>query len=202
MKAVLGDERYAKSQQLDDAFTSGNLRHELAKANPTEAQFEELFKLETEWNKALSDLDRLSPDYLQKLKALNEARDQEHQRVLGADAYNNLQKQQDSTYVTMKKNETLWGLDDAKIDYAYKVMKAYEQGVKDYRSQVLALQASGESVDRDAVNRSLQQFAEQTREALQNHLGPDSFNKLQRNQVFRWVVLPPQPFNNGSGHMQ
>ncbi|MGA2853078.1 MAG: hypothetical protein ABSE90_02945, partial [Verrucomicrobiota bacterium] len=44
LKAVLGDERYAKSQQNDDAFVADNLRAQLATANPSDSQFQELFK--------------------------------------------------------------------------------------------------------------------------------------------------------------
>jgi hypothetical protein len=193
LKAVLGDDRYAKSQQTDDAFTSDLLRHELAKANPSDSQFQELFKAQQEWNKSLSELDPASPDYPEKFKALNEARDQEYQRVLGTDVFDTLQKQQDSGYSQMKKYETLWGLDDSKIDYVYGTMKQYAKSVQDYRAQVSALQAQGQNVDWDVVNQKLQQLAGQTQQALQNHLGQDSFNKLQRNRVLKFAgVRPPQ----------
>jgi len=41
-------------------------------------------------------------------------------------------------------------------------------------------------VDWDAVNKNLQQFKEQTQQALQNSLGQDCFNKMQRNGVFQF----------------
>ena len=208
MKSLLGDERYAKSQQLDDAFVADYFRSELASAKPSDPQFQELFEMEKESRKARTELDRQfendtsSPDYLAKIKALAETRDQEFQRVLGAEAFNDLRKQQDSTYTAMKKFQNLWGLDDKKVDYVYDTMKGYQKSVEEYQGQVLALANGGLGVNPDEVNQRLQQLAEQTQQALQNNLGQDSFNKLQRNRVLRWAVLGSRMDQNGSGPSQ
>jgi hypothetical protein len=184
MKALLGDDRYAKSQQLDDAFAAGNLQYSLAKdgVNPTDSQFQALFQAQQQWNKSLLELDPSSLDYAARYQALNAARDQAYQQVLGADVFNTLQEQQDPGYSQMKKYETLWGLDDSKIDYVYNTMKSYESSIQDYQAQINALQAQGQNAD--AVNQKLKQFTDQTGQALQNYLGQDSFNKLQRNRLF------------------
>jgi hypothetical protein len=52
------------------------------------------------------------------------------------------------------------------------------------QAQARALEAEGQSVDWDAVNKNLQQFADQTQQALQNYLGQGSFNRMQQNGVF------------------
>jgi hypothetical protein len=208
LKTVLGEERYAKSQQLDEGFAAEALRHQLAKANPTDAQFQELFKAERESDKARSELDRQfqndmsSLEYLKKLKTLNEARDKEYQRVLGTDAFDTLRKEQDPSYSQMKKYETVWGLDSDKIDYAYNAMRNYEKSVDDYKTKVMTLQSGGQNVDWDAVGKKLQQFATETQQALQSQLGQDSFDKLQRNRVFRWASLGYQPGTGSTGAMQ
>jgi hypothetical protein len=198
MRALLGDERFAKSQQIDDAFTADSLHYQLAGANPTDAQFQELSKVEKVWNQSQMALDPSAPDYVEKLKAVNEARDQDYQRVLGDEAFNNLQKQQDSTYLAMKKYETLWGLDDSKIDYVYATMKQYQKNLENYQTQLSILQAQGQSADWVAVNNKLQQSAAQTQQSLQNYLGSDSFNKLQRNRLLRWAGLGFQPGGKNS----
>jgi hypothetical protein len=95
LKDTLGDERYAKSQQLDDGFAADRLRHELAGVNPNDAQFQELFKASREYDKAELGLDPSSPDYAAQSKALNDARDQQYRQVLGDSAFDALQKQQD-----------------------------------------------------------------------------------------------------------
>ncbi|SRR5579862_1774581 len=193
LKAVLGEDRYAKSQQLDGAFAAGNLRYTLTKAgvNPDDSQFQELFKAEQELNKSQLKLDPSSENYAAQVKALGDARDQQYRQTLGAEAFDTLQKEQDPGYCQMKKYGTLWGLDDDKIDYVYNAMKKYEQGVQDYQTQANSLQAQGQKVDWDALNKSVQQLTDQTGQTLQSYLGQYSFNKLQRNRLF--LFNPTQP---------
>ena len=199
LNAVLGDERYAKSQQLDDAFTSDILRHQLAQANPSDAQFQELFKTEKDWNKARQELehqfggDASSPEYQNQMSALQEARDLEYARVLGQDALDTLRKSQDPAYAQMKKFETLWGLDGGKIDYVYDTMKAYDENVSRYRGEVIARQAGGQPVDWNTVNQDLRRFADQTQSSLQERIGRSSFEKLQGNQVLKFVQVQRRP---------
>ncbi len=201
LKAVMGDERYAKSQQLDDAFAADNLRAVLDKGavTPSDSQFQELFKIEKQYNDAEAELnkqvqsDPSSVDFAAQDKALNDARDQEYQRVLGSDAFDALQKSQDFPYSQMKKYETYWGLDDSKVDYVYNLMKQYKNVVKDLSTQASTLQAHNQNID--AINNNLQQLAIQTQQTLQNYLGPDSFNRLQGNRVMQFYPsyqLPPR----------
>jgi hypothetical protein len=196
MKTLLGEERYAKSQGLDDGTAADNLRQDLAKANPSDSQFRDLLKAQQQWNQRRSDLDKQFQDdpssaaYSAQIKALDDARDQEYQRVLGTNVFDTLQKQQDIGYSKMKKYENIWALDDNKIDYVYGAIKYYEKSVQDYQAQARAIEAQGQSVDWDAVNRNQQQFAQQTEQALQNYLGQDSFNKMLRNGVFQFNQLP------------
>jgi hypothetical protein len=192
MKSLLGDERYAKSQFLDYDFVAGNLRASLAKGgvNPTDSQFQELFKVNQQFDDAQSKLDKQvqsdpsSVDFLSQYKALNDARDQEYRRVLGDSAFDALQKSQSPNYSQMKKYETYWGLDDSKIDYVYNTMKQYQNSVFDYQAQARALQAQGQSAD--AINNKLEQLAAQTQQTLQNYLGQDSYNRLQGNRVLQF----------------
>jgi hypothetical protein len=190
MKTLLGDERYAKSQGLDDG--GANLRQDLAKANPSDSQFADLLKAQQQLDERRSELDKQfqdnpsSPDYAAQVKALDDARAQEYQRVLGTNVFDTLQKSQDIGYSKMKKYENIWGLDDSKIDYVYGTIKYYEKSVQDYQAQAAALASQGQSVDWDAAKKNLQQFAQQTQQTLQNYLGPDSFDKMQRNGVFQF----------------
>jgi hypothetical protein len=190
MKVLLGDERYAKSQGMDDVAIAANLRQEFAKVNPSDSQFQELLKAQQQWNERRAELDTSSMDYPEQIKGLDAARDQEYQRVLGTNVFNTLQKEQDGRYARMKKYENNWGLDDGKIDYVYGTVKDYEKSVQDYQAQARALEDEGENVDWRALNTNLQQFAQQTQQALQNYLGQESFNKMQRNGVFQFDQLP------------
>jgi hypothetical protein len=190
MKTLLGDERYAASQGLNDGVA--NLQQDLAKVNPSGPQFQDLLKAQQQFNERRSDLDKQfqenpsSPDYAVQLKALDDARDQEYQRVLGTNIFDTFQKEQDIGYSKMKKYENIWGLDDNKIDYVYGTIRYYEKSVRDYQAQAKALESQGQSVDWDAAKKNLQQFAQQTQQTLQSYLGADSFNKMQRNGVFQF----------------
>ena len=195
MKALLGAERYAKSQGIDEGSATASLRQGFAEANPSDAQFQELLQAQQQWNGQRLALDQQfqndpsSSAYAAQLRALDDARDQEYRRVLGDDVFATLQKEQDPGYNQMKKYETLWGLDDNQINSVYGAIKYYEKGVQDYQAQASALQAQGKKVDWDAVNRNLQQFANQTLQALQDYAGQDTFNKMQKNGVFS--LSPP-----------
>ena len=191
LKALLGEDRYAESQGSGDGAAVANLRQDLAKVNPSDSQFQDLLKAQQQLNERRSELDKQfqdnpsSADYAEQVAALNDARDQEYQRVLGTNVFDTLQKQQDIGYSRMKKYENLWGLDDTKVDSVYGTLKYYEKSVQDYQAQARALEARGQTVDWNAVNKNLQQFALQTQQALQNYLGQDSFNQMQRNGIFQ-----------------
>jgi hypothetical protein len=199
MKALLGDERYAESQGMGSNNMAANLRQDLAKVNPTDSQVQDLLQAQQQIDDRRAALDKQfqddpsSPDYAAQLKALDDERDQQYASVLGTNVFDSLQKEQDPTYNEMKKCEDVWGLDDDKVDYVYDAMKQYQQSVQDYQAQANALQAQGQSVDWDAVNSNLVQFASQTQQSLQNYLGDGAFNKMQRNGVFQ--------FNQSSGRV-
>ena len=194
MKILLGNERYAKLQQTDDGAAA--FRQDLAKANPSDSQFEELLKTQQHWNDRRTELDRQFQDnpsssaYADQLKALDTARDEEYRRVLGDDAFDTLRKEQDSGYLQMKKYETIWGLDDNSVNEVYAAMKYYQKSAEDYQARARALDAQGQNVDWEGVNNNLQQFARQTQQSLQNYLGQDRFNRMQQNGVFQ--ISPPE----------
>jgi hypothetical protein len=192
MKALLGDERHARSMGMDDDTAAANLRHDLSKLNPSDSQFQQLLGVQQQWNERRAEVDKqfqddpASPAYADLIKDLNEARDREYRDVLGAEVFDTLQKEQDHAYSTMKKYAELWGLDDNKMDHVYGAMKYYEKSVRDYGAQARHLESQGQSVDWNAVNKNLQQFVQQTEQVLQNYLGQDRFDKMRRNGLFQF----------------
>lgn len=193
MKDLLGADRYAQSQEIDDG-TAG-LQQELAGINTSGSQFQQMLQTFQQWNDQRAALDKQyqndpsSSGYATQLKALDDARDQTYQQVLGVDAFSTLQKQQDPGYNEMKQNENLWGLSDYKIDSVYAVLQFYNKTVQDYQAQVSTQQTQGQTMDWNTVNNTLQQFAGQTQQTLQNYLGQNSYNQLQQNGVFS--LSPP-----------
>jgi hypothetical protein len=65
--------------------------------------------------------------------------------------------------------------------------------VEDFKSRLTALQRSGQSVDWEAASKSLEQIADATQRTLQSSLTPESFDKLQRNRVLKFVQLRRGP---------
>lgn len=199
MQAVLGPERYAQSQQLDDAFAADNLRHQLAGINPSETQFQSLQQAEQALKNARLELDHEfqndpnSPDYLAKLKVLESTRDSTYQSVLGADAFDTLRKQADPGYNQMEKYAQLWGLDTGKIDFTYNTIRTYEQKVQTYQAQVSQLQNTGQPVDWQRVQSTLQNLADQAQSDLLNRLGADTWQRLQRNHIVRFTLVQTPP---------
>ena len=191
MKSLLGEGRYAKSQQIDGDASAASLRQELVKANPSDSQFQALLQTQQQWNEQRAALDKQFQDsqssaaYAEQIKALNAARDQEYRRVLGDDTFDAIQKSQDPGYAQMKRYETLWGLDDKSIDSVYGTLKYYQKSAEDYQAQARALETKGQTVDWAGVSKSLEQFAQQTEQALQNYLGPERYNRMARNGAFQ-----------------
>jgi hypothetical protein len=196
LKDVLGEERYAKSQQVDEGTAAANFRQDFAKANPSDSQFQDLLKTQQQWNERRAELDKSfgedqsSLAYAEQIKALDAARDQEYRRVLGTNVFDAYQKEQDPSYSRMRKYANVWGLDDNKIDYVYETLKYYQKNVEDYQSRARALESGGQNVDWDGIKKNLEQFAEQTGLALQNYVGHDSFNRMEQNGIFQ--LNPPE----------
>jgi hypothetical protein len=195
LKTALGEERYAKSQQTDDASAAANLPPDIASANSNDSQFQALLKAQQQWNEQRAALDKqfesdpTSTAYADQIKALDATRSQQFRQVLGDDAFTAMQKQQDPGYTQMKKYETLWNLDDNSIDSVYDEMKYYQKTAADYQAQARALEAGGQNVDWGAVNGNLETFATQTEQSLQKYLGADRFNRMAQNGVFQ-IGLP------------
>lgn len=199
LKDVLGEQRYNRSQQLDDAFVADNLRSQLANLHPSEDQVRQLVEIEKAARQSRLELDRqfqddlTSPAYQEKLNAMTEAQNLEYARVLGDEGYQAYQKAQDPHYAQMKKYETHWGLDDAKVDYVYGAMKDYAQQVDDIKAGVHAQQVGGQTVDWNGTQQKLQQLADAVQQRLQTTLGPASFDALQRNRVLQFVRVERRP---------
>ena len=202
LKKLLGDGRYAQSQASGAQAANAYLRRDLAGANLTPAQFDELLQTQQQYNDLRADLARQprdDADYVQSLKDLDEARDEEYRRVLGSSAFDSLQKQQDAGYAEMKKYQSQWGLDDAKVDYVYGALKYYQKSADDYQASIRALAAQGQAVDWDSVNKNLEQFAQQTRQTLQSYLGQASFDHLEQNGIVHLTQPPGNLPNSNNG---
>ncbi|HSY74954.1 MAG TPA: hypothetical protein VK810_05750 [Dongiaceae bacterium] len=184
-KALLGDERYAAMENPD---SEGEMRRSLQGLNISDTQFESMLETQRKWNEQQVALeqdtktDEKSKE--QQMQALDAARDAEYQRVLGSDAFSELQKSQDSSYQTLKQNAKVWDLSDSDIDSVYKALQYSQKSISDYQQQAQDMEDQGQSVDWEKVQQNIQQFSDQTQQSLQTYLGEDRFNKLKKNGLF------------------
>jgi hypothetical protein len=188
-KYLLGDERYAVTQGSGDE--SRELWRKLKVLDVTETQFQSLQEVQRQleqqrlaYEETVRKDPASAPDYQQFSKSLDQAKEEAYQKVLGTDAYERFQKQEDARYSQMKQYANAWGIDDSGIDHVYGAIKSYEKSIQEQQSQARLLEARGQPVDWEGVGRMQEQIAEQTRQSLENYLGVDRFGKLQRNGIF------------------
>lgn len=126
---------------------AGALRQKARGLNPVDSQLEAMAEAERKWNQQRAELER-------QLRALDAARDQEYQQVLGTNDFDQLQKNQDRRYRLLKRHANSWSLSDSDIDYVYSL-----------------LHQDGSS--RDEIEQS-----------LRSYLGPERFDRLRKNDLF------------------
>ena len=194
MKTAMGEARYAEAMRGDDGTSA--LKDNLAKVNASDAQFQQLLTLQRQMSDRRAALDKefqedpSSELYAQRIKTFEEEQQQEYRRVLGDSAFETLQKEQDGSYMKMRKFGGIWGLDDSKIDSVYGAIKYYQKSAEDYQDQAHVLEAQGQAVDWSAVDKNLQQLAEQTQQRLQKELGSERYKSMQQNGVFPFAQQP------------
>ena len=195
VKALLGDNRYATMQ---GAGEDPDLQRSLKKLNATDEQLQTLLQTQNGWAESRAALEGQiqtnqpqAAALEQQIQALDAARTQAFQQVLGTNGLDAIQKVQDPRYAALKRYENTWGINDADADYVYGTIQSYEKNMDDYQQAARDMEQNGQPVDWDAVNKNMQQFSQQTQQSLQNYLGADRFNKINRNQIFPFPQSPP-----------
>jgi len=145
-KLLVGEERYAALQEVEEGM-AGALRQKARGLNPVDSQLEAMAEAERKWNQQRAELEG-------QLRALDAARDQEYQQVLGTNDFDQLQKNQDRRYRLLKRHANSWSLSDSDIDYVYSL-----------------LHQDGSSTD-------------EIEQSLRSYLGSERFGRLRKNDLF------------------
>ena len=189
MQAVFGEERYAALQGQESP--AAQVRKEFFAVKPTDPQVAELTRAQKEWSRRHEELEkslRQNPnengEFQKGIEAADKAREDAYQDTLGASAYAEYKKQQDSRYISMKQYATAWGITDENVERIYQTIAAYERSNKELQAQVTELEASGHGDDREEIDQAIQQSAETARRVLQNYLGADRYARMEQNQIF------------------
>jgi len=187
MKTLLGDARYTALTTTPDPGI-GDLKRQVRGLNVGDDQMTALMQAQQQWSHQRSQINDDAPGYETQMQALDKARDDAFQKILGPDGYAAYQKQQDASYLTLKHYANAWQLAPGDIDYLYGAIHNYNQNVQDYRDRARAMEAQGQVVDWDSVQKNIDSFSQQTEQTLSFYLGADRFSKIKQNDVFSFSV--------------
>jgi len=118
-----------------------------------------------------------------ELKALNDAQDENLRQIFGAEAYENMKRQNDPTYQTLQQYAGVWGLKDAEIQSVYETIHAFQDQAARARNAAEMSAAAGQPVDWREINAAIEQARRQTEAGLQNLIGGDRLWRLEQNGV-------------------
>jgi hypothetical protein len=190
MAALIGADGIAKLKRNND-WNYGTLRRGLKDLNLSDAQIDALYAVTQQYNQKQQELSRQNQsgkpqpqDYGQQITALNNEREQEMQRILGADGYAQYQKVTDSRYQQLKQYAPAWQLTPADIEHVYQSMTQAMQAADDYQRQALTA-GQGQPVNLEDILTTADDYKRQAEDELRQYLGEDRFNKLKRAGVIQ-----------------
>ena len=186
-KALLGEQRYAAMNTGPDPAVA-NLRRQMKGLDVNDEQMSALVQAQQQWNqqRAQLNLNDDQPGYEDQLQALDAAREQAFQKILGPEGFAAYEKKQDPSYQALKHYANVWQLQDTDIDYLYGALRDYNRSVQDYQARASQLQSQGQDVDWDSVRKNIELFSQQTGKTLSYYLGDDRFKKLKQNELFNF----------------
>ena len=191
MAALIGADGFAELKRNSD-WNYGRWRRQLKDLNLPDTQVDGLYSTMQQYSQKQQELQRLnqsgqlqSQDYGQQVTALNNEREQEMQRILGADGYAQYQKVTDSRYQQLKQYAPAWQLTPADIERVYQSVTQATQAADDYRKQAQTAGQEGRQVNWQDIQKTIDDYKRQAEDELRQYLGEDRFNKLKRAGVIQ-----------------
>ena len=118
-----------------------------------------------------------------ELGALNEAREEKLRGIFGAEAYNNLKRQNDPTYQTLRQYAGTWELGDQDIQSVYEALQSLGNQTNQTRQAAEISEAAGQRVNWREVNAAIDLARQQTEVNLQSKIGSERLRRLKQNGV-------------------
>ncbi len=116
-----------------------------------------------------------------ELNAINDAREENLRQIFGAEAYDNMKRQNDPAYKTLQQYAGTWNLNDSEVQQVYNSVHDFQQQAERLRQAAQLSEQAGQKVDWNAVNASIDQAQQQTESTLQNTIGADRLRRLNEN---------------------
>lgn len=195
LKELLGARRHASLRGLNEG--SAELQRILADVPlPKKVSFETLLAIQNQWSERrnemmtnLHETKAMMANFEKEITRMDDSREREFERLLGSEAADQIQRQQDIRYQAMQRHAGAWGLDKNLTEHLYTTIRYYEKAVNEYQRESRALEAGGQPVDWAEVDGKVNRFAQQTEQALRRHLGDERFEMIRSNQIFPFAAV-------------
>jgi hypothetical protein len=186
LRKLLGDQRFSELRGNTDP--TAEVYQTLGDLNPTPDQATAAAQAEADYRAraaALAAQQSQNPanaaDVTSQLQAINDAREANLRQIFGADAYDAMRRQNDSTYQTLQQFAGIWNFNAGDVQQVYASVHDFQQQADSLRAAAQLSEQAGQHVDWNAVNASIDQALQQTEVGLQNTIGPDGLRHLTQN---------------------
>ena len=183
---LLGQQRF--NELRGNAAPTTEVYRKFGDLNPTPDQAQAALQAETDYrareaaltaqqNEKTGDPAAIAAD----LQAMADVREQTYRQVFGAEAYDSYKLAHDPTYQALKQYAGAWNLNGAEVQQVYQSVSAFQQQADAIRAAAALNQQSGQNVDWNAVNATIERARQQTETGLQSTLGPERVHRLKQN---------------------
>ncbi len=187
LEKLLGKDRFEQLRGNVDSSTE--VYRLFGDLNPTPEQAKSVAQVQSDYRakeaaltKQLND-DPANANLAAQLKALNDSEDQNLRQIFGADAYDNMKRQNDPTYKTLKQYADTWQMSDQQVQSVYDAVHAFQDQAERTREAAEMSQSAGQHVNWREVNASIDQARQQAEAGLQTIVGADRLRRLEQNGV-------------------
>lgn len=118
-----------------------------------------------------------------ELKAMNDAREEELRRIFGAEAYDQMKRQNDPTYKTLQQYAEAWELEAPEIQSVHDALRVFQDQMDRTRTAAAMSEAAGQQVNWREINSSIEQARQQTEAGLRTLIGGERLRRLKQNGV-------------------
>lgn len=186
LEKLLGRERFNELRGNVDPTVE--VAREYGDLNPTADQAKAVILAEQNYHTRERDLtQRLSENpadtasITAELKALRDDEEENLRRIFGPEAYDNMKRQNDPTYKTLKQYADAWELNDREIQPVYDTLHTFEQQAERTRTAAEMSESAGQRVNWREIDAAIEQARQKTESSLQNLIGAERLRRLKQN---------------------
>lgn len=188
LEKLLGKQRFDELRGNSDPTTE--VYRTFGDMNPTPSQAKAVVLAEQDYRareaalaKRLNENPGDAANITAELKAIGDAQDEKLRQIFGAEAYNNMKRQNDPTYKTLKQYAEAWELKDQEVQSVYEAIRPFQDQTARARSAAEMREAAGQRVNWREINSAIEQAQQQAEANLQNLIGSERLHRLKQNGV-------------------